>query len=136
MDRIHGTHHEPQPLVKARPRRRVIASPHHIPNGVFDGNGPRIFGQSIISQSVRRPDGSIETRRTVRDADGMTKTTITRTENGKTVQQITTYGGDTNAATSVAESKRSAAAAEEFIVELDKNLTMSSDGYSVPRNLW
>lgn len=133
MDRIHATHQEPVQVYanKSRPRKRVIASPHHIPNGVFDGNGSRIFGQSIISQTIRRPDGSVETRRTVRDADGHTKTTITRSENGQRVETITTY--DDSSMHKQIESKSTA---ENFIVELDKNLTVSSDGYSMPRNLW
>jgi len=132
MDRIHDTYQEPQPLIKARPRRRAVASPHHIPNGVFDGNGPRVFGQSIISQTVRRPDGSIETRRTVRDSEGHTKTTITRQENGQTVQQITTYDDTPAESRGRIETQPS----QEFVVPLDKNLTVTREGYSVPRNLW
>lgn len=132
MDRIHDTFK--QVIVQPRPRnRRVIPSPHHIPTGVFDGNGPRVFGQSIISQTIRRPDGSVETRRTVRDSDGHTKTTITRSENGQ-VRKITTYSDDVpvkEREVSQLESPR-----DDSMIPLDRNLYLSRDGYTMPRNLW
>lgn len=131
MDRIHDTLKEA--VVQPRPRRRVVQSPHHLPNGVFDGNGPRVFGQSIISQTIRRPDGTVETRRTIRDSDGHTKTTITRSENGE-VKKITTYSDD------IAVKERDVAkfevARDDSIIPLDRNLYLTRDGYTMPRNLW
>ncbi|XP_014204099.1 HCLS1-associated protein X-1 isoform X2 [Copidosoma floridanum] len=38
----------------------------------------RSFGKSVSTQFVRRPDGSLEQRRTVRDSDGNEETTVTR----------------------------------------------------------
>lgn len=131
MDRIHDTFQEV--VVQPRPRRRVIQSPHHIPNGVFDGNGPRVFGQSIISQTIRKPDGTVETRRTVRDSDGHTKTTVMRSENGQ-VKKITTYSDDI--AVKEREVNRFEATQDDSIIQLDRNLYLNRNGYSLPRNLW
>lgn len=133
MDRIHDTFQEM--VVQPRPRRRVIQSPHHIPNGVFDGNGARVFGQSIISQTIRRPDGTVETRRTVRDSDGHTKTTIMRSENGQ-VKKITTYNDDIPIREREVVGGKLETARDDSIVPLDRNLCLSRDGYAMPRNLW
>ncbi|GLV41536.1 uncharacterized protein CBL_06765 [Carabus blaptoides fortunei] len=43
----------------------------------------RMFGQSISSQTVRRPDGTIETTQTRKDNNGNVETTITKQLNDK-----------------------------------------------------
>lgn len=59
MDWIHG-YKESEPQVSApRPRhpRKIPSQRYH--DGIFEGTfqGPRMFGQSIISQTIRKPDG-------------------------------------------------------------------------------
>lgn len=48
----------------------------------FDSYSPQInihsFGSSVSTQIVKRPDGSIEERRTLRDSDGNEEIKITR----------------------------------------------------------
>ena len=44
----------------------------------FPKTSIRTFGSSVSTQIVRRPDGSVEERRTVRDTDGNEETRITR----------------------------------------------------------
>jgi hypothetical protein len=55
MDRLQGKNDEDSVAVAKQKRN----SPTATPNGVFGGSfqGPKMFGQSIISQTVRRPDG-------------------------------------------------------------------------------
>jgi hypothetical protein len=55
MDRLQGKNDEDSVAVAKQKRN----SPTVTPNGVFGGSfqGPKMFGQSIISQTVRRPDG-------------------------------------------------------------------------------
>lgn len=136
FDKIHGTNKEPTArVIPIRPRLPTghprIVTPHGGFDGLVPPNAIKSFGQSIISQTVRKPDGTYETRRIVRDSEGNTKTTITRTIDGKT-ETITSYGNDTNAATreSVLE-----AAKVQTIVTLDQNLMATREGYLLPKNL-
>lgn len=145
MDYIHDTVQAP-PVVPPRPRsssahrRPTTPTPHPgVPQqGLFDGNSPRVFGQSIISQTIRKPDGSYETKKTVRDSNGEVKTTIIRSENGN-VQRITTYSDDkgnsllppkNNSKTDPNESS------DEAMVSLDRTMYLNKEGYTMPRNLF
>ncbi|PSN45547.1 hypothetical protein C0J52_05781 [Blattella germanica] len=42
------------------------------------GMQSRIFGKSVTSKTIRKPDGSLEIHRTVRDSQGNEETTVTR----------------------------------------------------------
>ncbi|CAD7000000.1 unnamed protein product [Ceratitis capitata] len=46
--------------------------------------------QSIMSKTIRKPDGSYETTKITKDSQGNTTTTVTRTVDGKS-ETITTY---------------------------------------------
>ncbi|XP_066992295.1 HCLS1-associated protein X-1 [Anabrus simplex] len=45
---------------------------------VKPGTSSQTYGQSIVSKTVRRPDGSVEHHRTVKDNKGNEETTVTR----------------------------------------------------------
>lgn len=144
MDYIHDTVQAP-PVVPTRPRSspavRRSKTPTHqgVPqHGIFDGNSPRVFGQSIISQTIRKPDGSYETKRTVRDSNGEVKTTIIRSENGN-VQKITTYSDDKgNSLLPPTDSLKSSPneSNEDPLVNIDRTMYLNKDGYTMPRNLF
>ena len=59
MEYIHGTHIEPEQ--KSVPAKRVIVPKVPSHNKSFDSmlNGRKMFGQSIVTQTIRRPDGVI-----------------------------------------------------------------------------
>uniref|UniRef100_A0A336KPH0 CSON008612 protein n=1 Tax=Culicoides sonorensis TaxID=179676 RepID=A0A336KPH0_CULSO len=143
MDYIHGTV-QVDPPVATRPRSTPIRRPnaHQVvppQHGIFDGNSPRVFGQSIISQTIRKPDGSYETKRTVRDSNGEVKTTIIRSENGN-VQKITTYSDDKGNSLFPPGmntlKKDPHESNEDPIVEIDRTMYLNKDGYTMPRNLF
>lgn len=50
----------------------------------------RSFSKSVSIQTVRKPDGSVETRRTEKDSDGNVKTTVTTSQDGDQSTQIIT----------------------------------------------
>lgn len=133
FDKIHGS--TPESPVRAAPvHPRLphprIATPHGF-SGLGANANMKSFGQSIISQTIRKPDGSYETRRMVRDTDGNTKTTVTRTIDGKT-ETVTSYGpNDPSAATreSVLEASK-----VQTIVDLDQNYSVTREGYMLPKN--
>lgn len=145
MDYIHDTVQAP-PVVPPRPRsssassalRRPKTHPGVPQQGIFDGNSPRVFGQSIISQTIRKPDGSYETKRTIRDSNGEVKTTIIRSENGN-VQRITTFSDDKGNSllppkdTTKRDPNEST---DEPLVNLDRTMYLHKDGYTMPRNLF
>lgn len=109
----------------------------HGGGGIFDGafQGPKIFSQSVMIQTVRKPDGSYETRRTVRGTDGQTKTTVTRSENGKT-ETITTIGGDEGIRSIDKGRNADAYPMMQTILGANRNLAVSTGGYLLPNNLW
>lgn len=141
MDYIHDTVQAP-PIVPVRPRtsakRRSTTHPGVPQQGIFDGNSPRVFGQSIISQTIRKPDGSYETKRTVRDSNGEVKTTIIRSENGN-VHKITTFSDDKGNSllpqTDTIKKDPDESNAEP-LVNLDRTMYLNTNGYTMPRNLF
>lgn len=135
-NQIHGNIAEgaaPKSVAPFNARKPTI--PHG--GGVFDGafQGPKIFSQSVMVQTVRKPDGSYETRRTVRGTDGQTKTTVTRSENGKT-ETITTIGGDEGIRSIDKGSNADADPIMQTILGANRNLAVSKGGYLLPNNLW
>lgn len=144
-NQIHGTDAQEN----QHKRSKAIAKPFfkHQPQyggGVFEGaiQGPKMFSQSVVVQTVRKPDGSYETQRTIRDANGQTKTTITRSANGKT-DTVTSYTGEHGAQISApvdagTGSNGGANDNQTFntIIGINRNLTVSKGGYLLPNNLW
>lgn len=128
MDMIHGTYREE--IVPVKPRKRQIqkipASPHHF-GGLppFDHLPPssgRTWGKTVIS--IRKSDGTYETRKMERTPDGQTKTTITKTDpDGKSLTQ--TFTGDAKREIGPATNKNYA----------ERNFT-KLDGYTIPSLWW
>lgn len=118
---------------------RFMRIPHA--GGVFEGahQGPKLFSQSVMVQTVRKPDGSYETRRTIRDADGQTKTTVTRSMNGKT-ETITSYGNEQSSAhnggTAVNDNSDIGNPMLKSMIDTNRNLAVTKGGYLLPNNLW
>lgn len=124
---------------KAPIRRNFVQRiPHN--NGAFEGvvGGPKTFRQGFTFEMIRKP-GLSETRRTVVDEDGNTKTIVRRTVDGKT-ETITTFNGEAMADGSSVVKKPMIAAALPPVgnVTLDcgRNLFITKDGYILPKNLW
>uniref|UniRef100_A0A6B2EL11 Uncharacterized protein n=1 Tax=Phlebotomus kandelakii TaxID=1109342 RepID=A0A6B2EL11_9DIPT len=129
MARIHGTEPKEEETRKpTRPRYVPKMTPMH-PN--FESSvpipGAKIFGQSIMTETVRKPDGSVESRRVVRDLDGNVKTTISKTVDGET-KTVTTFNAK--------EGKEGKQEEESADTSLDRNFYVSASGYTLPRNLW
>lgn len=139
MGRIHGTISDGTEQPPARRRDKFLQKIPPQFGGVFDGTyqGPKMFGQSIMTQTTRKPDGSYETKRVIRDTEGNVKTTITRSADGKT-ETITTYG-DEKGKESIkgnAQKKLPVAAMDANTSSELRNLFVSKEGYALPRNLW
>lgn len=91
-----------------------------------------MFSQSVMTKTVRKPDGSYETTKITQDSQGNKTITTTRTKDGKS-ETVTTYDG---AAAGVASAgKRSIKESSEFY-EGERNIYVSKEGYALPRNLW
>lgn len=131
---IHGTNDEEQNKVVRRKEVVVPKLPPHF-GGVFEGTyqGPKMFGQSIMTQTIRKPDGSYETKKIVRDTDGNIKTTITRSVDGKT-ETITTYGDEGSKPALKSDIKIKDLSPASF--PSDRNIFVSKNGYALPKNLW
>ncbi|KAJ6647633.1 hypothetical protein Bhyg_02856 [Pseudolycoriella hygida] len=112
-DRIHGTFEE---QTRPKPPQRKLQLFNKLPHrgGVFEGafQGPRSLHQSVMTQVIRKPDGSMETYRTVRDAEGNKNMTVTKRSSDGKVETFN-YPG------SVA----------------DRNVFVTNDGYVIPK-LW
>lgn len=130
-------------------------------SGIFEGafQGPKVFRQSVMTQTVRRPDGTVETRRVVRDADGNTSTTVTKTTaDGDRSETSSSSNGSSsgnsggggnwngggcfdakpppgglpaNGAAAVAAAKPVPSAAVA-----DRNVYVTKEGYAMPMNIW
>lgn len=140
-DRIHGTADPDtnRDAVAARPRKSII-SPR---GGIFEGafQGPKVFRQSVMTQTVRRPDGTYETRRVVKDADGSVNTTVTKTltdgstvvvSSGDTAKKPAGSGpGDVGGG---GGGGRPIGGAKSFAD--DRNVYVTKEGYAMPKNIW
>ena len=139
--------------------------------GLFEGafQGPRMFGQSIISQTIRRPDGvsiyrcyfvrmsllltpflftqSYETRRTVRDSEGNTQTTVTLSTKDGRKETVTTYdddaafggvkrNGSANGGGGGGHQRGDAELPTGALLALDGKFGLNNNGYVLPKNLW
>ncbi|CAO1340388.1 unnamed protein product [Diamesa hyperborea] len=131
MNMIHGTYIEE--VVVSKPRKRPVPKPTPgVPksfNGAFEStivpqHHARSWGRTVIS--ITKPDGTHETRKTERNIDGVTRTTITRSKaDGTSLTE--TY--------SSADIKREVNPNQiQGFNHLERNLTKYS-GYLIP-NLW
>lgn len=134
MDMIHGTYKEevftPRPRPKKIPQRKT-------PSFNFDGT-PIPTPPTASSRtwrtviSIRKPDGSYETRKTERNTDGSVVTTITKTEkDGRRVSE--TFNSDSNSKSSIMEKPNLGGENEEY--DPEKNFRVC-DGYKVPVLWW
>jgi hypothetical protein len=140
MDKIHGTFKEEVRKVPPRPNHRkgqvqkAPFSPHHHFGGFEAPSSPNshsksmTFGKTVIS--VRKPDGSYETRKIERMADGTLKTTVTKSDadgnKSKEIfsgeQQISGGGGV----------KEILPASRDSKPHEERNLIVTNDGYKIP----
>ncbi|XP_034129771.1 uncharacterized protein LOC117584777 isoform X1 [Drosophila guanche] len=99
--------------------------------GVFDGNyqGPKMFSQSVMTQTVRKPDGSYETTKMAQDATGHKTTTVTRMKDGRS-ETVVTHDGK------AAAKPQRGSLGEQHVAYADRNLFVTKEGYAMPRNLW
>lgn len=139
LGRIHGTiidnneSRPPPPPSKRAPD--MIAPPIKTPfGGVFEGayQGPKMFRHSIMTQTIRKPDGSYETTKITQDSEGNTTTTTTRTINGKS-ETVTSFKNNKN---NQIDSSMSSVAADGSSTFADRNIYVSKQGYALPMNLW
>ncbi|XP_037883778.1 uncharacterized protein LOC119633975 isoform X1 [Glossina fuscipes] len=140
MGRIHGTlddgNEEQRKRIKHRRPDFMNPMSPVIPRGpfaggAFDGHfqGPKMFSQSVMTKTVRKPDGSYETTKITQDSQGNKTITTTRTKDGKS-ETVTTYDDAVASA-----GKRSIKESSE-IYEGERNIYLSKEGYALPRNLW
>lgn len=133
MDKIHGTHREIEKIYPKRPAKKgqvhkAPMSPHHFgalpPFHEFPPNQGRTWGKTVIS--IRKPDGSSETRRMERTPEGSMKTTITKTDSeGQSSTQ--TFMGDGQ----IAGSERKILSSDEPKNFEERNL-INFNGYKIP----
>uniref|UniRef100_A0A182Q2X9 Uncharacterized protein n=1 Tax=Anopheles farauti TaxID=69004 RepID=A0A182Q2X9_9DIPT len=151
MQLIHGiTEQKDQAATVTKPQKRHGGLQQRFPEGgLFEGafQGPRMFGQSIISQTIRRPDGSYETRRTVRDSEGNTQTTVTlSSKDGRKETVTTTYDETGKILGADGEGIRKGGgggggggneyATAGALLALDGKFGLNKNGYVLPKNLW
>ncbi|XP_013112640.1 uncharacterized protein LOC106090851 [Stomoxys calcitrans] len=145
MGKIHGTldegnQHKPAPPPSnMMPRRPDIMTPMTpmMPRGSFGGgafegayHGPKMFSQSVMTKTIRKPDGTYETTKITQDSQGNKTTTVTRTVDGKTETKTTHDGiGGT-------KNEVMLQSPQEAQVYSDRNVYVSKEGYALPRNLW
>ncbi|KAM8718052.1 hypothetical protein ACLKA7_004712 [Drosophila subpalustris] len=143
MGRIHGTLNSdgelrPQLLRPPRPPSASSSSSSGIMTpmtpfgGVFDGSsyqGPKMFSQSVMTKTVRKPDGSYETTKVTQDSSGQKTTTVTRMKDGR--QETTVISQD-----KVAGTGTGATGAIQLPAYANRNIFVTKEGYAMPRNLW
>lgn len=142
MDWIHGyKESDVIPTIRPRVPRKMPSQRYH--DGIFEGTfqGPRMFGQSIISQTIRKPDGTYETRKTVRDSEGHTKTTITRSTKDGKKETITTYGDEGGPepkpfSENTLPDPGSSNSVASVLLDMNRKHLFSKNGYILPKNLW
>ncbi|KAH8413053.1 hypothetical protein KR009_007742 [Drosophila setifemur] len=109
--------------------------------GVFDGNyqGPKMFSQSVMTKTVRKPDGSFETTKVTQDSSGQKTTTVTRMIDGRKETTVTKEGGDAAPHMGVGPGNWPAQGKvgnRAVAPHGDRNICVTKEGYAMPRNLW
>lgn len=100
-----------------------------------------MFSQSVMTKTIRKPDGTYETTKITQDSQGNKTTTVTRVVDGKT-ETITTYDGAAAGAAAAAGSVTGKNHLKQHSTEpqaqvySDRNVYVSKEGYALPRNLW
>lgn len=97
--------------------------------------GPKMFSQSVMTKTIRKPDGTYETTKITQDSQGNKTTTVTRTVDGKT-ETITTYNGAAGGANETYHTQKKQADYQSSQIFSDRNVYVSKEGYALPRNLW
>lgn len=127
--------------VKKSVQRPNYARPIPHRGGAFEGfvDGPKTFRQGYTFQTIRKPGGISETRKTVIDANGNTKTIIQRTIDGKT-ETVTTINGQNV----IGNGNKIELPKDDFGPRFKNNIglncgrdvSVTKDGYILPQNLW
>jgi len=132
--------------------------------GVFDGNyqvrkikvhlmknpliwcdlrqGPKLFSQSVMTKTVRKPDGSYETTKVTQDSSGHKTTTITRMIDGRKETTVTHDGGDPSLGLGgkqqlqQRQQQLQLQQKEMAVARGERNIFVTKEGYAMPRNLW
>lgn len=118
------------PFGQMLPRSNSMSS---LPN--HEGNYPfaKSFSQSIVTKTIRKPDGTLETTRTVQDSKGNRTTSITRSKDGKT-ETVTAYN-DQHQET-INKRAQNMPILNDYMSQSERNIYVSSKGYALPRNLY
>ncbi|KAH8393806.1 hypothetical protein KR215_000614 [Drosophila sulfurigaster] len=150
MGRIHGTlgkdgdhlksnalRPSPRPPSNGKPSMMTPMTPFGGGGGIFDGSyqGPKMFSQSVMTKTVRKPDGSYETTKITQDSSGQKTTTVTRMIDGRQ-ETVVTHGngnGNDNSGGTVARIGGGGGGGEAYA---NRNLFVTKEGYAMPRNLW
>lgn len=141
MGRIHGTLNadgetKPAVMLPSRPPPNAkpnIMTPMTPFGGVFDGTyqGPKMFSQSVMTKTVRKPDGTYETTKVTQDSTGQRTTTVTRIVDGRKETTVKKEGPGSAGSTAVG-----AGAGGDRKACMSRNLFVTKEGYAMPRNLW
>ncbi|KAI8043475.1 uncharacterized protein LOC128262918 [Drosophila gunungcola] len=106
--------------------------------GVFDGNyqGPKLFSQSVMTKTVRKPDGSYETTKVTQDSSGHKTTTVTRMIDGRKETTVTHDGGDAAPKIRGQQQQLQKKEVVAMAAQGERNIFVTKEGYAMPRNLW
>lgn len=142
MGRIHGTLNndgELKPNVLRPPRPPSSGKPNIMTpmtpfSGVFDGSyqGPKMFSQSVMTKTIRKPDGSYETTKVTQDSTGQKTTTVTRMIDGRQETVVSHDKGPGGSGAGLG----SGVAATPVPAYSNRNIFVTKEGYAMPRNLW
>ncbi|XP_002066568.3 uncharacterized protein LOC6644447 [Drosophila willistoni] len=156
MGRLHGTLTDEGQLKGGAARRPpMIGKPDIMPpmtpmlprsgmtpfGGVFEGSyqGPKMFSQSVMSKTVRKPDGSYETTKVTQDSSGNKTTTVTRMKDGRQETTVTHHdegGKAREPPLGKLPLNRSMSVWDQRQVFASRNIVVTKEGYAMPRNLW
>ncbi|KAH8293090.1 hypothetical protein KR044_001647 [Drosophila immigrans] len=154
MGRIHGTlgmdgdlksnalRPSPRPPSNGKPSMMTPMTPFGGGGGIFDGSyqGPKMFSQSVMTKTVRKPDGSYETTKVTQDSSGQKTTTVTRMIDGRQETVVThdknRVGGGGGGGGEGAGVGAGAGAGAGTQTYSNRNLFVTKEGYAMPRNLW
>lgn len=99
----------------------------------------RSFSQSIMTKTIRKPDGTMETTRTVQDSMGNRTTSVTRSKDGKT-ETVTSYNDQPQEEIPGKRSNNIPALKEHtsqnHLSQRERNIYVSKEGYALPRNFY
>lgn len=146
MGRIHGTLNndgELKPNVLRPPRPPSSGKPNIMTpmtpfSGVFDGSyqGPKMFSQSVMTKTIRKPDGSYETTKVTQDSSGQKTTTVTRMIDGRQETVVSHDKGISTGSVGSGAGGSGVAAPMQIPAYSNRNIFVTKEGYAMPRNLW